>query len=92
MDKPYENPWYGLETRADMNSFAIGVIWEIVGHANTSDAEKVREIFGMLGELERRKRNLDTKKPSAPTESPREIYHPYLSTETLKLEPFAEGK
>lgn len=78
--------WFNdLKTKAEMNSCAIGIIGVIVGEIHTTANCKVIEIASTLKDLEEA---WNTRKPSAPTESPQENSHLDCTMDLEKVESF----
>ena len=76
--------WFNdLETKADMNSYAIGIIGEIMGEIHTTANRKVIEIAWILRDLEKA---WDVKKAPTSIEAPEEIYHPKHTINVTKVE------
>lgn len=76
--------WFSdLETKADMNSCAIGIIGEIMGSINTTAEKKVVEIACTLRDLQLAWK---MKKLSAPTESIKEDDRPNCTIDVSKVE------
>ena len=76
--------WFnGLETKAEMNSCAIGVIGEIAEERNIAAYAKVIEIVRTLRALEEA---WNVKKPPALTEGSEEILHPDCMINVTKVQ------
>lgn len=80
--------------RKNLNAYLIGVIKSILC-CNYCDAEATKEIRNALDSMDAAFNDeslpwdvLDAKKPSAPTESPKEISHPECIIDLPKVEPF----
>lgn len=78
-----DNKFADLETKAEMNSAAIGIITEIMGEMHTVPSSKVIEIARTLRDL-----NLawNIKKPLLQTEAPLEINHQHCTIDLSKVE------
>ena len=76
--------WFAdLETKADMNSLAIGVIEEIMGERYAASYAKVIEITRTLRALEEA---WDSKKPLLQTEAEEETVHPDCIVNVTKVQ------
>ena len=85
--------WFNdLETKADMNSCAIGIIgeiMEIVEENHITATGKLIEIACTLRDLEKA---WNAKKPLLQTEAPKEILHPNNTINVAKVESFLEPR
>ena len=80
--------WFNdLETKADMNSCAIGIIGEIMGGRHTHSREKVRQITITLRALEEA---WNAKKAPTAIEAPRETIQPQCIVNVTKVQSLLE--
>ena len=80
--------WFAdLETKADMNSCAIGIIWEIMGEKRTMAYRKLFEIARTLEALEKA---WNAKNPLLLTEGIEEILHPDCVINVTKVQSLLE--
>ncbi len=78
-----------FETKAEMNSFAIGVIKEIMGDISTTSEAKVIDIARTLEGLEQ---VWNVKKPLLQTGAEKEIIHPDCTIDPSRIEPFLDRR
>lgn len=83
----HTNHFIGLETKAEMNSLAIGVIGEIMGEIHTSAFRKVIKIARTLRDLELA---WNIKKDSSPQGAPKENSHFDCTIDVAKVESLLE--
>ena len=80
--------WFNdLETKADMNSCAIGIIREIMGGTHTMAYRKLFEIARTLEALEEA---WNAKKAPTSIEAPKEITHPDCIINVTKVQSLLE--
>ena len=80
--------WFNdLETKADMNSLAIGIIVEIMGEEHTM---AYRKLFKIARTLEALEEAWNAKNPLLLTEGPEEIVHPKHTINVTKVESLLE--
>jgi len=80
---PRKNWFIDLETKAQMNTNAIGIIEEIMGDIHTTAEEKVVEIAQTLQGLNQA---WNMKKDSSPQGAPRETIQPQCTIDIPKVE------
>lgn len=76
-----------LETKADMNSYAIGIIGEIMGEERTM---AYRKLFKIARTLEALEEAWNAKNPLLLTEGTEEISHPKCTVNVTKVQSLLE--